>query len=203
MTKKFTDVFPKLKLSKAMADYFNNCLIENIYMDQRKNHLHVSITMDQIVFPQLVERLAQEIKDHLSLAPDFKVTVSERFHLSFELPFHQLYELYKGAIFYELNAINPVCGVKLAHSEYAIEGQTVFYEMDEQLYEYLNKYNVATKMSTLFKDKFSIEMQMVLSKKEGKDLVEKFLERHDLEQKMLIQELQVDQNVHAGKALPK
>ncbi len=203
MTKQFKDVFPKLKLGDSLKDYFNECSVENIYMDKKANHLFVHIVLAQIVYPQFIEKLEEAIKLHLNLAQDFKVTLVERFELIHEMSFKQIYEFYQGAIFYQLRSINPVCGVKLAHSPYVIKESTVYYEFEEHLYTYLNKYEVSKKVSALFMNKFGIIMTVVFTKKEGVELVEKFLERHDIEQKMLLQELQIDQNAQMTKALPK
>lgn len=201
VTKIFTEVFPKIRLGETLKDYFNECLVENIVIDKKSNHLYVHITLSQIVYPQFIDKLAEVIKLHLNMSEDFKVTISERFQLAIDMSFNQIYEFYKGAVFYQLKSINPICGIKLANSKYTIEESTVNYELDEQLYVYLNKYEVTHKIVKIFQDKFGMTMNVVLSKKEGMELVEKFLERHDIEQKMLLQEMQIDQN--AAKALPK
>jgi DNA polymerase-3 subunit alpha (Gram-positive type) len=203
LTKNFKDVFPKIKLGEPLSNYFNECLVENIFLNKKTNQLFVNITLTQVIFPQFIEKLAEIIKIHLNVSDSFQVIVKERFVLTTVLSFQQIYGLYKGAVHSQIMSINPVCGVKLANSEYVIKNNTVIYEFSEQLYDYFKRYDIADKIRSIFSEKFDLDIIVELNKKEGMELVEKFMERHDIEQKMLLQELNIDTMNSASKSLPK
>ncbi|PKM49882.1 MAG: PolC-type DNA polymerase III [Firmicutes bacterium HGW-Firmicutes-7] len=203
LTKVFKDVFPKIKLGEPLNNYFNECCVENVFLNKNTNQLIINITLTQIITPQFVEKLAEVIKIHLNVCDSFQVIVNEKFIQDVTLSFKEIYELYKGAIYSQIMSINPVCGVKLANSDYIIKDNIVTYEFSEQLYEYFKRYDVAARVRSIFSEKFGLDMQIELNKKEGLELVEKFIERHDIEQKMLLQELHIDSMNSAAKALPK
>lgn len=203
MTKLFKDVFPKIKLGETLHDYFNECEVDNIFVNQKTNQLFVNITLGQIVFPQYIRKLAEVIKIHINVSDPFEVIVQEKFKLTMDLPFNQLYEFYKAAICEEVKQINPVCGVKLANTEYTVDDYSVSYTFSEQIYDYFKKYEIAHYISNLFHSKFNIRMQMNFNKQEGLELVEKFIERHEIEEKIRLQELHADTLNSTVKALPK
>ncbi len=203
MSKQFKDVFPKIKLDDALGYYFLESQVENIFLNKKAKQLKVNLLLDKIVFPKMTFQLAEKIKLHINLEDSFDVVVNERFIFQEELPFRQLFEIYKEAIFDDLRKISPVCAVKLSNTPYQIKDNTIIYELSEQMYEYFKKYDIKLYVISCFKNKFNIEMDMIITKQDGLDLVEKFIERHEIEEKMRIMELKADTLNQTAQALPK
>lgn len=202
MIKLFKDVFPNIKLNKELQEHFNLSKIEKVSINKERNQLQINILLNSIVDSYYINSLSKSIKEHLNIIDSFEIIINERFQLEPMLSFEQIYELYKKSIVYDIKLVNPVCGIKLANSRYIIKDNTLYYDLDEQIHDYFKKYDISSKLINIFKQKFGIDINVEMNKKEGTLLVEKFLERYENEEKILIQEIKVNNN-NQVRALPK
>ncbi len=200
MTKKFKKVFPNINVNNLLQSNFLDCLVEKIYIDKVSSNLYINIALDKIVHPQKIEELESCIKEYLGISGNFEVYVKEKFNL-IDFSFNKLYELYIDSICYKLIKQNPICGVKLANIKPKIYENTVEYVLNEQIYNYFKKSNVEQYIKNIFMEKFSLDIEIKIIKKEGTGLAEKFIESRNIEENKLLRKLV--QNDVNKKVLPK
>lgn len=200
LSKYFKDVFPGVKLNETMRSYFENAVVDDIMIHYKEKTLLVDLILNQIVFPGTIRELSRIIQESLDVDKQFMVKVNEKFHLQHEMPLSSLYPFYLGALVEQVNQINPICGVKLARTEYTITGNQIKYLVNEQISDFFKKFDIVRLIEKVYKDKFRQDIEFVIEKTEAVELVDKFIARQEIEQKGIIQEMAIESN--SKKSLP-
>ncbi|MBE5884218.1 MAG: PolC-type DNA polymerase III [Lachnospiraceae bacterium] len=120
MSKPFFEVFPSLKLNKAVHDIMEQTLVERISATKRKDFLRIYLYSNRLIVKEDIWETEKEIKRQLFPTANMTVKIFERFELSSQYNPEKLMDIYRESILAELK--------EYSHIEYmAFKGAEITY----------------------------------------------------------------------------
>ena len=108
MAKKFTEVFPGLKLDTSCKDLFEQGEVEKITATKRRDFLRVYIQCDRLIQKDMILAVEGEIQKQLFPGTGMTVKFYEKYHLSSQYNPQKLMEVYRDSILLELKNFSHV-----------------------------------------------------------------------------------------------
>lgn len=126
MAKKFTEVFPGLKLDTSCKDLFEQVEVEKITATKRRDFLRVYIQCDRLIQKDMILAVEGEIQKQLFPGTGMTVKFYEKYHLSSQYNPQKLMEVYRDSILLELK--------NFSHVEYTMfRSAELFYPEEERI----------------------------------------------------------------------
>lgn len=191
MSKLLTQVFKGLPLTGAIKGVFDQCSVENIYMNKEQTKLYVQLLLTEIIHPSQLEALELKIEEFLG-EEGLKVNVQERYHLTHQLGTEQLYLFFNPCLLHYVKRQSPFGAAKLAQLEATFDQDTVIYELGSFDYNYLRDYKIDQYIEVIFKQKFDVSLKVQLKEKEHAETVfETFVKNRKKEEQKIVDELKI------------
>ncbi len=108
MAKKFTEVFPGLKLDKAYQDLAEQITVEKITATKRRDFLRVYMSCDRLIQKEKITVLEEQIARQLFANMPMTVKFYEKYYLSSQYNPRKLMEIYRDSILQELREYSHV-----------------------------------------------------------------------------------------------
>ena len=102
MGKPFFEVFPSLKLNKAIHDIMEQSDVERISANRRKDFLRIYLYSERLIEKDDIWTVEREIKKQLFPNVNIVVKIYERFMLSSQYTPEKLMTIYRDSILAEL-----------------------------------------------------------------------------------------------------
>lgn len=200
MAKKIREVFKGIALTGQIKGVFDACDVANVYMNKDHSKLYIQLILKEIIHPQLLEVLETKILEFVA-EEGLKVIVEERYVLTYDLSFQQLFDFYKPCLMHLVKNESPFGAAKIGQLEPFILDQTLTYEFDEFDYKYINNYTIDRFIEHIFKNKFDIDMKVIFKEKERQTTVfEEFKKNRKKEEAKLLDDMNLSANAIATKA---
>lgn len=90
MSKKLTEVFKGIALTGQIKGVFDDCDVENVYMNKDQTKLYIQLLLTEIIHPQMLEVLEKKILEFVD-EEALQVIIEDRYELRFNLDFPQLF----------------------------------------------------------------------------------------------------------------
>lgn len=199
MTKKLPEVFRGIALTGQIKGLFDECDVTSVYMNKEQTKLFVQLSLKDIVHPQMLEVLAEKIKAFVD-EEHLKVIIEERYDLTYDLAFSQLFEFYKPCLLHLIKRESPFAAAKISAIEPEVTEQGLVYQFDRFDYNYLKKYTIDHYITHVFQSKFGQNIQVTFREKEGReDIVEAFKATRKKEEAKLMDTLNLSAAAIAEK----
>ena len=106
MTKAFTEVFPKLRLSDDAGALMRQAQVARVTMTSRRDHMKIYLESEVLIQKEYVYETEQAIMDQLCFGAPVQVKIIEKFRLSGQYTAKNLMQVYKDSILLELKNYN-------------------------------------------------------------------------------------------------
>lgn len=108
MGKPYFDVFPSLKLDKALHDLMEQTEVEKITSTSRKDFLRIYLCSSRLIQKEDIWKVEEEIKKQLFPSAKMIVKIYEKYSLSSQYNPEKLMDIYKESILAELREYNHI-----------------------------------------------------------------------------------------------
>ena len=98
MTKAFTEVFPKLRLSDDAGALMRQAQVARVTMTSRRDHMKIYLESEVLIQKEYVYETEQAIMDQLCFGAPVQVKIIEKFRLSGQYTAKNLMQVYKDSI---------------------------------------------------------------------------------------------------------
>jgi len=187
MRKNLLDVFEGLNLSPDLQGSFRDGNITSIIMDKDQGLVSITLVLNTIVHPKIIQALEEAIYAFLSYPESMAIHIDDRYELTFNLAFKDLFAIYEPSLMYLIKKHNPICFASMKNGSVVVDDQILSYNVPIAGFSYINDYKVDDLIATIFKEKFGIEVEVEFTKDDDSNYIyEEFLRSRDLEQKNLL-----------------
>ncbi len=199
MSKKITEVFKGIALTGQIKGIFDDCVVNNVYMNKDQTKLYIQLKLREIIHPQMLEVLEGKIHEFVA-EEELKVIVEETYDLRYELSFPQLFELYKPCLLHLIKKESPFCAAKISVIDPEVSPEGLVYYFEEFDYNYITQYKIDAYIAHAFQSKFRVNIQVTFHEKERQHTVfEEFKENRKKEEAKIMDDLNLSVNTYGSK----
>ncbi len=187
MRKNLFDVFEGLNLEPGVHENFKDAQVIAIIMNKQQGVVSIQLALKTIIHPKFIEALEQAIYAFLGYPSNMKIQINDIYELTFSLAFKDLYTLYEESLMYIIKKFNPICFATLKAGFINAKDDYIVYQVQVAGYDYLEGYKIDEFITSIFKEKFGLTIEVEIMKDDDDNKVyNEFLRNRDLEQKNLL-----------------
>nr|WP_212505665.1 PolC-type DNA polymerase III [Anaerotalea alkaliphila] len=185
-----TEVFENLSLRPSLAEYFQDGLVERVFLERDRNNLFLHLRLPQVVHPVFIRELEEAIFCCLGEPQGIRLEIRERFDLPSALSAEGLYALYKESLVHLLKQANPICGAMVKELEPMVTDRSIVYPIDKNSFEYMSQNGMEELIRQVFSDRFGWEFEVRFEKMDDENRIyADFIRNRDKEQQKILGEL--------------
>ena len=182
-TKGFFDYFPNIQLTDELKELLRSQPVENAVYYKKKETVCLTIAFKEIVSSKIFAEIENEIKSQVFPERALKIRIIPHFVFEEKLSIEQIIDIYRDDILWELqNQGNDmlVC-LMFKDSAFAIAENNITFTTHNKFMIDFRGDSFKSFLTTLFKERFDIDVVIQLEYKENPEAMQEFLRQRELE----------------------
>lgn len=190
MLKSLFEVFKGLELNSELNGYFQEAKVSEIVMDKQIGVVGITVVLNNIVHPKFIHELEKVIYELLGEPNTLQVVVNEVYQLPFDIPFKDLFILYKEPLLAYIREINPLCVAAIHQGNINVLESSLVIEVPKAGLSYIQENLIEEFVIEIFKSKFEkvIDVEVLLKTDDRNRVFEEFIRNRDIEQKNILRQ---------------
>ncbi|MCR4590131.1 MAG: PolC-type DNA polymerase III [Lachnospiraceae bacterium] len=203
-SKRFTDVFPTLKLPSELQELILGVRINKILRSRDRKGFHIYAESPAVIRKDYIYRIERELQKQVFNNTGVKPRIHESFRLNGEFTAENIMEIYRESIALELREDYPIINQLFRNSDISVEDNTVFLDVPSEMIfgkeAERMAYSLSEYFSNVFNKRFSVKTEIRL------DFIkaEVSLERQQVEEELQreFRELMANRSSASAKEAP-
>ncbi len=160
--KKFSEVFPDLKLDKKIEGLIGDTYVEaiNVITDKNMSRMVISISSENLIAKELIVRAEDALTAFLGKNNDNRCVIEEHYKLSKQYNLSHLVKIYKDSILFEQQQISKVNYRILKRAEWYVEEDVLTLALEDTSLARFYSNGIKAYLEDTFKNRFDMNIKV-------------------------------------------